>query len=285
MINNFLIFGDTGCLGSALKELIDSTSEKSSVIGLSSSCFEDPLWLNKIEYYFANTEIDAVIYAAQSRKYREYPHGIADVVSANLTYPVAIADLCKRYSVKFAYCSTGSVYANSKTPVNENSPLRAENDLNLYVASKIFAEQILLNKLSEQSILILRPFYIFGIGSKNPNLFPKLLESLAKGLDINVAQNGGLIFNPVSSGDAARAVLFLLEKSQTGIFNLGGGQITNIRSVIDILASSLELHPSTIESSQEAEIVVSDQSKILDLGFVYKGILENELRTYALKPN
>ena len=281
----YILFGSSGCLGNALRASLEFNFGKESVIGLDSSFFQDTNWENKLCAYLESNRIAAIIYASQSRRYRDYPEGILDVINANYHFPTTISEISRKAEVKFVYCSTGSVYENSIKPISEIDSLVNEGKLNMYISSKIFAEKKILDISLRDMTLIVRPFYIFGPGSQIPALFPTMRNSVLRGDKISLAGSNGLNFNPISSQNAARAILFLLEYNHFGIYNLGGVETTNLREVVEIMSSALNKKTKFIFNSLEELSVISDQTKITELGFKYLNDLEEDIKDYAVNSN
>jgi len=91
-----------------------------------------------------------------------------------------------------------------------------------------------------------------------------------------------MLFNPIDSQDAARAVLHLVERKKFGIYNLGGIEEVNLRRVCEIIGSFFE--KGVLFSVDNGELrVVSSQAKLLSTGFQYKDNFEENFQKYLLE--
>ena len=231
---------------------------------------------------FELSNFSSVIYVAQSRSYKDYPAGLADLAYMNIFLPIRFAEVCSKMNIPFVYTSTGSVYQRSNIPIREDFPFIAENEANAYSSSKLFADQYLSSLRDFSKITIVRPFFIFGKGAKRPALFPSLIHAINVGETIKLRGKNGLLFNPIASQDAARAVLHLVERKEYGIYNLGGNEEVNLRMVCEKIGSFFEKRVLFSEDNDEVRFV-SNQSKLVSTGFEYKDNFEENFQKYLLK--
>lgn len=275
-----LVIGGDGVLGTALREVtnengldatftsrrIDSNDTRMTFLDLK----QDPESIDIHDY-------SIIIYVAQSRRYKEFPEGLDDLIRINLIAPDVIAKKAAKKGIKFVYCSTGSVYASSNDPLVETSPVKDQGKWDTYALSKFFAEVSILN--ANPHSLILRPFFIFGPSTNNTSLIPNLLHNLLTQSEIYLAGENGFEFNPIQSRDAARAVLNLVENNESGIFNLAGTERISLKKLIDMLATSFGLSPN-YKHTPEGPSIIADISKLQRTGFLFSGTLESNLNKY-----
>ena len=131
---------------------------------------------------------DAVIYLAQSNRYREFPVGADDVFRINTAQPLALLDYARRAGASnFVYASTGGVYGAGGSQLSEDAPTPPPGQsLGFYPASKLAAE--LLAKAYEPyfNVALLRYFFIFGPGQKAGMLIPRIIDSVRGGKEISL---------------------------------------------------------------------------------------------------
>lgn len=276
------IFGSTGCLGIALKEALlkEGAILDSHIEGKFKREFKERGTAVFDLNAFRNSGYTSVIYAAQSRRYKEFPAGISELTYINTVLPIQFSEICSELSIPFVFCSTGSVYRSSMDVLNEDSELISENSLTPYVASKLFTDLTLINKLDKQQLLIFRPFFIYGKGAKSPALFPTLVNMVRNNLEIKLIGVGGLELNPISSLDAARAICFLLKYGKTGVFNLAGLETVTIRKIATIISGELDIDVR-FEESEGSEKILSNQEKLLDTGFNYHSRFEESFGSFV----
>ena len=214
------------------------------------------------------SNFSSVIYLAQSRRYKEFPSGIPEVNLVNNVAPLKLADISEKLGIPFVYCSTGSVYSPTKATITETSKLVDDMNMTSYIASKLFAEQTLIERMKGQEIIILRPFFMYGEGARTPALFPSLVNEIKSKKAVTLKGFSGLRFNPISSFDASRAICHLLMLGENGVFNLSGVETVSLREVCILIANQLETKAGFIEVDGD-QVILNDQSKLLSTGFKY----------------
>ncbi len=277
-----LVIGGDGVLGTALRSLafkldLDFVFTSRSLNASSPGKFLD---LNQIPDKAFFAAFSTIIYLAQSREYRSDPEGLADLVQLNIIAPTELAKIAEQINSKFVFCSTGSVYPLSELPSHEESPIKPQGKLDSYSASKLFGEKA-IQKVNPNS-LILRPFFIFGMSHNNQTLLPSIYKLIVDQQAINLKGVNGLSFNPISSSDAAAALLHLIARNAIGVYNLAGHEITNLRSVANLMSSRLKQQPNFIVSDGQ-EILVGACDKLLETGFQFSKTLDARLNEYVLE--
>ena len=278
-----LIIGSTGCLGQSMQKLLSAAgiqldfSFESQFKEKFRAKHSFPLNVDDLR----SMSYSSVIYLAQSRIYKEYPTGLAELNLLNNVIPLRFADVCGELEIPFVYCSTGSIYQPTSHLINESSPLVEDNGLSAYVASKLLADQSLSKRLESQHLLILRPFYIYGDGARKPALFPSLVDSIFAKKEITLQGFDGLEFNPISSLDAASAVIYLLSKRFQGIFNLSGIERVTLREVSSLIGEQLNAEVNFV-IDPGIQQVLNDQSKLLSTGFKYSSTFVDSFTSYIL---
>ena len=276
----YLVIGGDGVLGQAMRAIsvnFNATFVFTSRLttGLPLNTVHLDLATNFTEFRFS--EYSAVIYLAQSREYRNFPLGLSDLSRINIIAPTVIAEKLHELGIKFIYCSSGSVYEPCKSSISEKDALKSRNNWDTYSASKILAESAILNISSNN--LVLRPFFIFGQSKRNYSLMPTLLEKLRNHNEITLARNEGLIFNPISSHDAALAICHLLVAGENGVYNLSGSECISLKKLVDTMGLFFEITPKYRNLDSE-EIMLGDNSKLMSTGFKFEGNLEGNLKSY-----
>lgn len=277
-----LVIGGDGVLGTALCSLsleldLDFVFTSRSSKVSSPRIFMD---LNQIPDKTFFAEFSTIIYLAQSREYRSYPEGLVDLAQLNIIAPTELAKIAEQINSKFVFCSTGSVYPLSELPSYEESPIKSQGKLDSYTASKLFGERA-VQKVNP-NCLILRPFFIFGMSHNNQTLLPTIYKLLVGEQTINLKGINGLTFNPISSNDAAAALLHLIAHKSSGVYNLAGPEITNLRSVANLMSSRLDVEPRYLVSDGQ-EILIGGCDKLLESGFQFPKTLDARLNEYILE--
>lgn len=195
--------------------------------------------------------LDAVIWLAQGRGYRQLPEQAVEMMSVNLTGLTAVLDLARKAGARsFVYASTGNVYAPSLAPLAEDAPLAPQG---LYGVSKLAGEQIVAQYDRWFAPHVVRIFGIYGPG-QDDKLLPQLVGRMIRGEPVTLqpAADGpddGLCWSPCHVRDAA-AVLCALASDTTGgrLLNLAGPDVVSVaglcRQVGQLVGRQPEFQPA-----------------------------------------
>ena len=179
-------------------------------------------------------QADAIIYLAQSDRYREFPKGASDMFGVNVAAPLRLLDYARRAGVrKFVYASSGGVYGGSPDAVSEELMLPARGDLGFYLATKLCSEMLAQNFASLFDVVLLRFFFVYGPGQKRLMLIPRLMDNVMLGNPVMLQGDEGIRINPVHAGDAAQAVRASLDLDGSHTINIAGPEILSIRQICD----------------------------------------------------
>jgi len=130
--------------------------------------------------------VDSVVHLAQSRRYRDFPDGAADVFAVNVASTVALLEYARHAGVRsFVFTSSGGVYGFSYERFVEEDPV---NPLNFYFGSKYSAELLIGNYGTLFHTVVLRPFFVYGAGQQGM-LVPNLVERVLTDTEITIEGN------------------------------------------------------------------------------------------------
>jgi UDP-glucose 4-epimerase len=206
--------------------------------------------------------IDAVIHLAQSRRYREFPGGALDMYEINVAAAVRLLDYTLRAGGRtFTYASSGSVYAPGPHPVRETDE---PSPAGFYGFSKLAGERAVEQFRDLLAVHVLRPFFIYG--PKQPGMMMRgLLNRVADGEDVTLAEPNGIHINPVFVEDAADAVLATLSLEESQTLNLAGPAVVSIRQIAELAGRLLDRAPNFAVGSPQPDLVASieRQSEVL----------------------
>lgn len=165
---------------------------------------------------------DVVVHAAAlvNVEQCEKDHAKADV--KNTLCAVNVLGACKDMGCKIILVSTASVFDGTKAVYYESD---APNPLNYYGISKLRAEEAV--RASGMDHLILRAGHVYNWIQQwqNDNHFTRALKVLESG---NVYEDVVDWYdNPTYAPDLASAVLGLVKKKKTGIYDLAGPDFMN----------------------------------------------------------
>ncbi len=212
--------------------------------------------------------IARVIFLSQSPHYRQEPFSNPHLFRVNAQLPVEIALRAAEAGVEhFTYFSTGSVYKPSILTLNEDSPLERVNP---YSLSKLHGEEGLGLVGRGMSLLIVRPFFVYGDGQK-AMLIPKLVErvktnqaiTIEKMADEAPAESSGLVFTPIHVGQLVECIDSLVLNRVSGIFNLAGEEPISIKTLGLLIGSEVGREPAfEISSRVRAGNYVADVKEL-----------------------
>jgi UDP-glucose 4-epimerase len=215
--------------------------------------------------------VDAVVYLAQSRRYREFPAGAADMFAVNVAGAASALEWSRVNGVKtFIYASAAGVYASSGAPLTEDSRLAPAS---FYARSKQAGEILTAGYAECFRCVALRIFTVYGPGQTGM-LVASLIERIRLGESIDVEGTRGLPLSPIYVDDVAGAISCVLDGNGVArgfsVFNLGGPGALTIRDMAMEISSAVgrPVH-FTPRGDADPAGFVADNSRIADaFGFV-----------------
>lgn len=204
-----LITGSSGMLGS---EFISSMQESYSICSLPSGI--DISETLKVIKTLSDIKPNIIIHAAAYTDVDGCEQNPKKAHRVNVLGTENIANYCSINNVKLVYISSTGVYGDKKN-VNYS-----ENDKpspqTIHHSSKLEAESLVTNLVSDYLILRVGWLYGGGINQKNNFVYKRFLE--AKNTSV-IYSSSSQIGNPTSCKDVVRQAFLLINKNQKGIFN------------------------------------------------------------------
>ena len=211
--------------------------------------------------------VDAVIYLAQSKFFRDFPDQWEDIFDINVRVPLRLADWGRRTGVKgFHYASSGGVYESGVVAIRENAEINANRDSDFYVGSRLSAEVLLRNFASSfESFSLIRPFFVYGPRQSRSMLIPRLVDNVKFGREITLVGEEGLKINPIHSHDAALAVAKLIHVNGFHALNIAGPEVLSLKKIVEEIGTALGMKPVFSFKPGVASELVGDISKMREL--------------------
>lgn len=176
--------------------------------------------------------IDGVIHLAQSRRFRDFPDGAADVFGVNVHATARLLDYAVQAgATHFVYASSGGLYRRGEAPLAENAPLDPPGDLGFYLGSKGAAEILVQSYSALLKVVILRPFFIYGPGQRRDMLIPRIFDSVKNGRAVQLDGEDGLAINPIHVEDATLAVSRAATLPRGAVINIAGPETLTLREI------------------------------------------------------
>lgn len=266
-----LISGASGFIG---RRLVSRLSGRHEVTGL---CRRDPSFpAGEVDWVAADLSrpldtsvlperLDAVAHLAQSPYYREFPAGATDMFAVNVAATQALLDHAVAAGARtFVLASTGGLYPFAKAPLSEEVPPAPTN---FYFLSKHLAEQLLAAYRELIAAVVLRPFFVYGVGQKRM-LVPTLCERVREGDEITIEGQTGLRINPIHVDDAARAFEAALRFESGRVVNVAGSETLGVDDLVRRIGELVGREPRIAHSpsDREGDLVADTTRMVSELG-------------------
>ena len=245
-MNTVAVVGSNGYIGRHV--VADMRKRGIRVIAMSSqdgTGLDPRTGLFKPDFTFSE-KIDAVIYAAQSPRYRDVPDAAWHLLAVNCAAPLQVATAATKAGAKnFIYLSTGNVYKPGFEPLKESDEVEGSH---WYPFSKVQGEQALNFLQSGLRVTVVRVFAVYG-PDQTEKLISNLIDSVEVGRQIVCAPrvmgspDGGLRINPCYIDDAVDVLISLACSGGPQVLNLAGPQVINIRDIASLWGRLRGLKP------------------------------------------
>jgi ADP-L-glycero-D-manno-heptose 6-epimerase len=183
------------------------------------------------------------------------------VMDLNLAWSIELAEECEKHGVNLQWSSSASVYGNKyRCPVNEKHEC---SPLNLYASSKYFFEEYMRSKNPRIVWQGFRYFNVYGPhedhkGSQASPYHQFARQARETGV-IRVFEGSEKYKRDFIHVDRVTEVhLKMLEKKESGIFNLGTG---SPRSFLDVARDVALMYNARIETIPFPEHLISHYQK------------------------
>jgi UDP-glucose 4-epimerase len=152
---------------------------------------------------------------------------------------------------KLLFASSAAVYAPSRQPLAESSPLGPDD---IYGSSKAMGEQLL--RLAGLDTVVLRLFNTIGPGDANAHLIPRLVGELRHGGRLRLG-NLDSVRDYIHVEDVAQAIVRAVEVQLLGhtVLNVGSGVGRSVAEVVGALGEVLERELDVISISTQRRAV------------------------------
>ena len=167
----------------------------------------------------------------------------------NAQRPAQLARLADQHGAAFLYFSTSYVFDGIDGPYPEDAPT---HPLSVYGQSKLEGERLILQATSGKA-LIARTMGVYGEEPQQKNFVYQVVKSLRAGRPLTLPsdQRGNASYAP----DLALMSLSLLEKKQSGIWNVAGPDPNLYRKdFAQRIAEAYELDALLLRFSTTAEL-------------------------------
>jgi UDP-glucose 4-epimerase len=256
MKNEILVTGATGFLGRHLVMALESQGhvvrQHSSAAGDIANC---SLPLEGVSHVF---HLAAKSYVPDSW---QDPRAF---YNTNLMGTVNVLEHCRQNHAALTLISSYVYGQPQRLPIAEDDPLVAANP---YAHTKILAEDTarFYERRFGISLLIVRPFNIYGPGQRGSFLIPSIVRQvLDPAVEVVRVQDLRPKRDYLYIGDAMEFLVASLRADAQGIFNLGSGHSASVADVVQLVQSAAGVSKPVISASEprpeEIMDVVADTS-------------------------
>jgi dTDP-4-dehydrorhamnose reductase len=213
-----LVLGANGQLGSDILRFHRECSNGMEMVALSRKEL-DISAASAIGVALSDYPFDVLINCTGYNKVDEAENHATEAFAINAHAPQRMAAVCKARGALFVHISTDYVFdGRSRTPYVETD---APSPLNVYGASKLLGESLVLREYAEGS-LIARVASLFGIAGssgKGGNFVETILRLAREKGEARVVDD--IRMSPTSTADAAKALLALIhQRAAPGIYHV-----------------------------------------------------------------
>jgi putative UDP-glucose 4-epimerase len=261
---SLLITGGTGYIG---KKLVQQLRKKNS--NVYSIGIED---LNLLNYgdtlnFLKENNIKKIIHLGWSMNNEN------SAIYDNIEAMSNLIKSCEEVQIeKFIFASTNNVYGTKIKNVPFLEEDRLSPDINnKYGVSKYIGEKLAMYTL-EKKCCIIRIADVYGPGQNHGNLIKAIISNVENKENIKLYGKGERERDYIYIDDVIRGIEFIYENNLSGIYNLGTGEGTSVKKIVDIVLNLCQnrIGLDYIEAENEdTSKVVLNVEKLKKLGFNY----------------
>ncbi len=187
---------------------------------------------------------DAVVYLAQSNRFRELPEQAAHVFAGNTASVVSMMEYAHRAGVrKFIFASTGGVYPDCDEVLSEHMLVTPAGIRDFYSATKLSSEILLQAATGQIDLTILRIFFAYGHGQREEMLIPRLVRRIREGMPVDLHGREGFRLNPVHVSDVVRSIEASLSLTGIHTINVAGPEVYTLSQIAAVIGDHLGREP------------------------------------------
>lgn len=173
---------------------------------------------------------------------------------------------------KFIFASTNNVYGTKIKNVPFLEEDRLSPDINnKYGISKYIGEKLAMYTL-EKKCCIIRIADVYGPGQNHGNLIKAIISNVENKENIKLYGKGERERDYIYIDDVIRGIEFIYENNLSGIYNLGTGEGTSVKKIVDIVLNLCQnrigLDYIEVENEDTSKVVLNVE-KLKKLGFNY----------------
>ncbi len=208
---------------------------------------------------------DIVVWLAQSRRYRDFPAGAADMFAVNLAAFFELIDWATRSGVRrIVYASSGSVYVRTGGLLSESGRTAATT---MYAATKLCAEQLLAQYAGVLEVITARVFAVYGPGQTGMAV-ANVVDAVLAHRPVALTDGLGMTFTPIFVDDAAAVFSALTEVTllaHSCVINVAGPEIVTLADVAAHAGRLSGRAPEILPTAGTAPHLAADTALLAEL--------------------
>lgn len=213
-------------------------------------------FLDEIDLSILPKRLDYIFHLAQFRDFKNFPQNSSEIFKVNTLSTISLINYAMDCGVKkFIYTSTGGLYKELDSPINENDLMKKHTELDFYCASKLSSELLISSYSKFIDVQILRPFFIFGPRQSDQMLIPRLIKNIYMKDIIYLSGEKGIHINPIYVEDAASILIRLLRIPGSKQVNIAGNQVISMSQLATNIAEIIGKKPNFSYQSKQKDLI------------------------------
>lgn len=256
-----LMTGASGYLGHAMAERLGREHDVWAVVRRAGSApsrvreITADLVDRQLDFDGWPPQVDAVLHAAQSRLYGDFPKAALDVFEVNVGATARLLDYALRADARtFCLISSGSVYEPYGGPLTEDQHLHPSS---INGASKLAAEALAFAYRGHMRVSALRLFFPYGPGQSH-RFLPNIVERVVRQDVVKLDGENGLRFSPIYVDDVADVTMHALVEGWDGAVNVAGSEHITLRDLAEGIGRLSGIKPRFQQTNRPSIDVVAD---------------------------
>ena len=259
-MEKILVTGATGLLGFEMIRRLSKDFEVFKLVKTYNKDLGDNQivhdFLQEIDISILPKKLDYIFHLAQFRDFKNFPQNSSEIFKVNTFSTLSLINYGMDCGIKkFIYTSTGGLYKELDSPINEDDLIKKPSELDFYCASKLSSELLISNYSEFFDVQILRPFFIFGPRQSDQMLIPKLIRNINLGDTIYLSGEKGISINPIFVEDAASILIKLIEVAGSKQINIAGNQVISISQLAINIAEIIGKEPNFSHQSKQKDLI------------------------------
>jgi nucleoside-diphosphate-sugar epimerase len=212
--------------------------------------------LDEIDLSRLPKQLDYIFHLAQFRDFKNFPQNSSEIFKVNTLSTLSLINYGMNCGIKkFIYTSTGGLYKEIDSPINEDNLMKKHTELDFYCASKLSSELLISSYSKFIDVQILRPFFIFGPRQSDQMLIPRLIKNIYMKDIIYLSGEKGIHINPIYVEDAASILIKLLRIPGSKQINVAGNQVISISQLSTNIAEIIGKEPNFSYQSKQKDLI------------------------------